>query len=93
MDSYIPWPWAESLASLGGIEAEPLRVRRIVFGLVRDRCREVGLDEGSEVRFRGRTRDAVTVELPDGTLREIEVAYAWFIQVEPVDSGRVVHAA
>jgi len=82
MLGHVSWSWTESL---GGLRASPVhtyRVRGVVFGLVRDRCLQLGVEEGMDIRCLSRTRDFVTIELPDGTLRELELAYAWFVPVE-----------
>jgi hypothetical protein len=73
--------------SLGGIAVDPLstvEVRRILFGLVRDRCADIGLREGERIRCHHRDGDNVTVEMPSGTLANLELSYAWFIEVTPV---------
>jgi hypothetical protein len=93
MHGRLCWSWTESL---GGLRASPVhtyRVRDVVFGLVRDRCLQLGIDEGMEIRCLRRTREVVTIELPDGTLRELELAYAWFVPVEPVSLEFPVTAA
>jgi len=85
MSEHVPWPWTESL---GGPRPDPeqrFRVKKILFGLVRTRCLDAGLKEGLELRFRSRTADQVMVELPDGQVRNLELPYAWFVQVEPLE--------
>jgi hypothetical protein len=91
MSDYMPWSWTESLGGLRPDSRQSFRVRRILLGLVQDRCREMGLKEGQEFRCRDRTGDQVVVEFPGGTLRNLELPYAWFIQVEPVGQD-VAHA-
>jgi hypothetical protein len=73
--------------SLGGMQLDPLstvEVSRILFGLVRDRCAEIGLAEGERVRCRNRDEESVTLEMPTGTLQNLELYYAWFVEVTPV---------
>ena len=84
MSGHIPWPWTESLGGLRPDPGQRVRVKKILFGLVRDRCLEAGLEEGLELRYRSRTADQVVVELPDGQVRDLELPYAWFVQVEPL---------
>jgi len=84
MGGYIPWSSAESLAGLSPDAHRSFRVRRILFELVRDRCAEMGLCEGEEFRCRGRSSEEVAIQLPNGQLHDLEVTYAWFVQVEPV---------
>ena len=73
--------------SLGGIHVDPcstVEVSRILFGLVRDRCAEIGLAEGERIRCRDRDHETVTLEMPTGTLKSLELYYAWFVEVAPV---------
>ena len=84
MREHERWRWTESL---GGVRPDPdqkLRVGRILFGLVRDRCFEIGLREGEEVRCRNRTREQVWLELPGGEIHSLDLPYAWFVEVTPV---------
>lgn len=87
--SYSPWPWTESLGGLRPGEERTYAVRRILFGLVEGRCRELGLAEGERVRCRHRDRDEVVLELASGELRHLNLHYAWFVQVEPVPDAAV----
>jgi hypothetical protein len=84
MSGHIPWPWTESLGALRPDGAERVRVKKILSGLVRDRCLEAGLEEGLELRCRSRSPAQVVFELPGGQLRDLELPYAWFVQVEPL---------
>lgn len=81
------WPWWEAAAGLRPDPSLTHRVERILSGMVRDRCTEIGLAEGQEVRCLGRTRDEVRLELPDGTVRSLELPWAWFVQVRPVQEA------
>jgi hypothetical protein len=84
MRELTPWPWHESL---GGLKAEAVgayRIRRILFGMVKDRCSELGLTEGETIHCRNRDRDGVEVQLSCGSIRKLDLPYAWFVQVEPV---------
>jgi len=78
------WPWSESLGAVRADHAQILRVRRILFGMVRDRCLDAGLDEGTEFRCRDRNADGVVVEVSGTGIRTLELPHAWFVQVEPV---------
>ena len=76
------WSWAESLAV-----ARPggrYRVTEIVYSLVRDRCEELGIRRGDELRCLEMQRWTLQLELTDGRGVLLERDYAWFIQVEPV---------
>jgi hypothetical protein len=84
MDGHFPWSWTESLGGLRTSSILTYRVRRVVFGLVRDRCLRLGIEEGMDIRCLRRTREFVTIELPDGSFRELELAFAWFVPVEPI---------
>jgi len=84
MKSHDTWPWSRSLAALRADHAQVFRVRRILFGMVRDRCGDAGLDEGTEFRCRSRSADRVVIEFSGGGTRTLELPYAWFIQCEPV---------
>ncbi len=82
------WPWTESLGGARPDRRERLRVKWILFDSVRERCHELGLREGEEVRCRERSADRVVVELPDRAIRRLELPFAWFVQVEPVGEER-----
>lgn len=85
MNRTIPWTWTESL---GGLRPNPdrfFKVRTIIFGLVRDRCHDLGLLEGQEIRCIDRTPERVVFQRADGLRQELELPYAWFIEVEAVD--------
>lgn len=84
VDDHIPWPWAESLGSVTADPHRVFRVKRIRLGLVRDRCRELGLREGAEIRCRKRSSEGLLLELPNRDVCPLELPYAWFVQVEPV---------
>lgn len=85
MSEFAPWPWAESLGGIHPGAGDRYRIHRILFGMVQDRCRALGLEEGVTIRCRGRDPDGVEVELPSGHLRKVELPYAWFVAVEPAD--------
>lgn len=89
MNDFSPWPWHDSL---GGISAEAdgaFRVRRILFGVVKDRCRELGLEEGDTIRCRRKDHDGVEIELSSGDRKRMDLTHAWFIEVEPVPGEAV----
>ena len=89
----VRWPWAESLGGVRPDAERAFRVKRILFGLVRDRCFDMGLQEGQEVRCRDRTREQVLLELPGGGVHSLELPYAWFIEVSPVGEDAPVPTA
>lgn len=86
MARHDAWPWCESLGGLSPGAASSFRVRRILFGLVKERCEDVGIREGQTIQCRHRDHEEVIVELPNGDLRSLELPYAWFVQVTPMDS-------
>jgi hypothetical protein len=63
MKPHAAWPWSESLGAVRADPGQLLRVRRILFGMVRDHCHEVGLEEGTELRYGDRTPEGVVLEL------------------------------
>jgi hypothetical protein len=82
------WSWAEALGA-----AEPgarYRISDLVFSLVRDRCRELGLEEGDEIRCLENRRWWLELERPDGSSVLLESDYAWFVQVEPMGRSETV---
>lgn len=87
MDANGRWPWWETAAGLSPDPSRAFRIEHILFGMVRDRCTELGLVEGQEVRCLRRTRDEVRLELSDGTIRSLELPWAWFVQVQPVEEA------
>jgi len=91
MRTDVPWSWTESL---GGLRPDPehsFTVRRIFFGLVRDRCLDMGLREGQRIRCIDRTSDEVVIERTDGSMQRLELPYAWFIEVESAKDGLDEH--
>ena len=86
MSAHESWPWTESLGGISASYGSWLEIRRILFGLVTDRCSRIGLREGLTIRCRDRGRDRVIVELPSGEIRSLELQYAWFVQVRPIVS-------
>jgi hypothetical protein len=84
MRELTPWPWHESLGGLKAETVESYRIRRILFGMVKDRCSELGLTEGETFRCMDRDRDGVEIQLSCGTVRKLDLPYAWFVEVEPV---------
>jgi hypothetical protein len=84
MKPHAAWPWSESLGAVRTDPNQVLRVRRILFGMVRNRCQEVGLEEGTELRYQDRTPEGVALELSGIGRRTLEFPYAWFVQVELV---------
>ena len=92
MMNHTSWPWWESLGNAAADALGVLEVRRIAIGIVRDRCFELGLREGQRIVCRRRSRDLVTVELPGGEIRTLELAYAWFVQVRRVGTEPPTHS-
>lgn len=82
-DDHTPWPWSQSLAGLRIDDGGWYRVRRILFGMVKDRCTELGIAEGQVIRSGRRDGRKVEVYLPDGGVRRLELPFAWFVEVEP----------
>jgi len=78
------WHWSQSLGAVSPDPRQTYAIRSILFGLVRDRCFELGLSEGVTVRCRSRGSDRLVVELESGEQRSLDLSYAWFVQVEPV---------
>lgn len=77
-----PWSWSDSLGGVPPNDGRDYVIRQILFGLVRDHCSKIGLEEGQTVRCCERSRDEVVVELSDGGLRSLGLNYAWFVEVE-----------
>lgn len=61
------------------------RIRRFLFGMVRDRCWSLGLREGSAVRCRARRDAGVRLELDDGRRVTLEAPYARFVELTADD--------
>jgi hypothetical protein len=64
-----------------------VRIRAILFELVREACAARGVHPGQSVRVR-RSGDAVLVELPAGRTVPLSREWARFIEVEPHASAR-----
>lgn len=82
-DPVRPWSWSESLLGIRSEGNREYEVRRIVFDVVKERCAQLGLEEGMTVRCRRRGHDCVLVERPDGTVVPMELTYARFVEVAP----------
>lgn len=68
--------------------AEPgieVRVRRIHFGMVRDRCAELGLHEGTSVRCLRHTSEEVVIRSGQRGPVTLEHHYARFVELHPGD--------
>lgn len=77
------WSWLDALATAR--PGQRYRIERLLFSLVRDRCRRQGLDEGEAITClenRGSHRHLVLRRM-DGETVELEREYAWFVQVRP----------
>ncbi|MEX2465698.1 MAG: FeoA domain-containing protein [Gemmatimonadota bacterium] len=86
MGRFIEWPWSESLGGIQADEGRDYVVHRILFGLVRDRCGELGLMEGVTLRCRRQADDEVVVELGPGNVLSLDRACSWFVHVRPADA-------
>ena len=84
----MPWCWSDSLGGVAASAGARLVVDQIRLGS-RYRCGLIGLREGQEIRFRRRSRDGVTVELPSGDVRTLELPHAWFVAVRPLATSSV----
>jgi hypothetical protein len=86
MAPHTPWDWCKSLGAVSADAALQFGVGRIRLGMVMNRCWEIGLREGQEIRCRHRSKEEVTIELPGGEVRSLELPYAWFVEVRPIAS-------
>lgn len=82
-DPRIPWPEALASARPG----QRYRIEDILFGVVRDRCRELGCVEGDELVCMENDGDGVSIVGPDGRWKLLERQYAWFVKVARVGHG------
>ena len=76
------WSWSETLGAAR--PGDRYRVVDLVFSPVRDRCGELGIREGDEVRCLGNQQCALELQRADGRRVSLERDHAWFVQVEPV---------
>lgn len=83
-DRRRPWSWGDSLGGVRPDDGRTYLIRRIVFDLVKNRCSELGLEEGGTLRCRSRDRERIVVELTSGAVRSLDLTYARFVEVEPV---------
>lgn len=68
---------------------ESFHVRRIHFGLVRDRCADLGMREGDLLRCLRVTAGEVVVEFPEGHTTALELDYARFVEVAEPSANRM----
>lgn len=80
MNDLSQWPWPRTLAL--SQPGQTVQVKEILFDLVRDRCWELGIREGSVVECRDRDGSSVVVDLPNGERAQIPRDYAWFVSVD-----------
>lgn len=72
--------WTQCLAN-----ARPglrYRICDLAFSMVRDRCRDLGLEQGQDVTCIEAGRWSICLERLDGRRVNLERDYAWFVQVE-----------
>lgn len=69
---------------IGAPQGIPLRVSRIVFDRMRERCAELGVYEGTNVRRLGGTAHRLLVEIPTGEHVWLERPVCTCIEVEPI---------
>jgi hypothetical protein len=69
------------------------RIKQLPLAIVRDRCRELGLEEGEVVRCADNRTWLLQLERTDGRMVGLERDYARFVAVELVDGqGSAWHA-
>ena len=76
--------------------AEPgveVRVRRIHFGMVRDRCAELGLHEGTSVRCLRHTPEEVVLRAGRRGPVTLEHHYARFVELDDADGETTTGSA
>ncbi len=56
----------------------------VLFESLRQHCEKAGIRPGTRMRFRGRTGKRVVLELPGGSLAELNAVHAPFVEVRPV---------
>ena len=75
-------PWRESLGGVRHGDLRPYRIRKILFGMVQNRCHELGMREGDTIRCLRKDAQGLEVRLSSGKVRQLPNEYAWFIEVE-----------
>lgn len=81
-------PAVRSLADIR--RGETVRIRGILFGALRELCRNIGIQEGDDVRCRGASRAALLLETVDGRTAVLDSDWARFIQISA--TGQVLPA-
>lgn len=83
------WSWADALAA--AVPGRRYRIVHVLFGLVRDRCRDLGCEEGMELTCLYADPRTVGFVVEGGRSAKLEREYAWFVEVEAIDptEGRV----
>jgi len=72
----------EGVRSLAAADAgEVVEIRRILFGVLRALCGELGIREGDAVRCRAATPGHLLLETPGGRTVTLERDWARFVQV------------
>lgn len=71
---------------------ERFRVRRIHFGLVRDRCSELGIREGDVLRCLRSSAHEVVVQFPERHTAALELDYARFVELADPDEDSFARA-
>ena len=78
-----PWSWTDALPAVA--PGRRYLVSWLLVSAVRERCREVGFDEGDEVTCEENRHGPVVLRLADGRVAHLEREIAWFVQVMPAD--------
>lgn len=69
------------------VPGERFQIKRIHFGLVRERCSELGIREGEVLRCVRNTAKEVVVEFPQRHTTALEMHYARFVELRDADAG------
>ena len=76
------YSWTDALAL--ATPGTQYRITQLGVTTARDRCRNLGLQQGDELVCVDNRRSAVHLARPDGLRVTLERDHAWFVQVEPV---------
>ena len=79
----MPFPYDLGHSLVNAPEHTPLRIRHIAFELIRHRCAEYGLHEGSEITCVSRTDRSVVLEFKAQERIALDSDLGTFIEVEP----------
>jgi hypothetical protein len=81
-----PKPVAVPRSLADAAPGDLVEVVHVLFGTLRQRYEPAGIRVGARLRLRERRRRKVVVELPSGSVAEVDEVHAPFVEVRPLSA-------